>query len=233
VWSWRVTFQNTKIAVFCGSIYYGDYILLKEPYCLKCAYPGVTKEECPWHWDDYGFERIYAMGAYLSSSTQEGYSDLLSKHIRGLKKFPAYSIPLGLGLAECMRNKYPELLEMDLIVPVPLFETELKESAGVKYNQSVELSKVISEEVEIDYKEALAKTRERRLMDSPRSERKEAVVDLYKVRKRDQVDNKKILLVDDVSTSGATVSECSNVLIDSGATIVNVLVAGRNMGTYY
>jgi len=226
--SWRIIFKGNEIAVFYGSRYYGDYILLEEPYCQKCAYPGVTTKECDWHWDDYGFERIYAMGAYLSSNTPEGYSDLLSKHIRGLKKFLGYSIPLGLGLAECLRKKYSELLETDLIVPVPLFKTELKISNGVEYNQSVELSKVISEEVGIDYEEALAKTRERRLMDSPRSERKTAVVGLYEVKKRDQVENKKILLVDDVSTSGATVSECSKVLINSGVTIVNVLVAGRS-----
>ena len=108
--SWRVVFKDNEIAVFYGSKYYGDYVLLEEPYCLKCAYPGVTTKECCWHWDDYGFERIYAMGAYLSSSTPEGYSDLLSKHIRGLKKFLGYSIPLGLGLTECLRNKYLELL---------------------------------------------------------------------------------------------------------------------------
>lgn len=152
--SWRVDFRDTGIAVFFGSKYYGEYVLLKEPFCSKCAYPGVTTEECSWHWDDYGFERLYAMGAYLSSSTREGYRDLLSKHIRGLKKFPRYSVPLSLGLAECMRNKYPELLEMDLIVPVPLFETELKMSEGEEYNQSVELSKVISQEVGIDSRES-------------------------------------------------------------------------------
>ena len=229
--SWEVIFKDDKIAVFCGSKYYGDYILLQEPYCLKCACPGVTTMECSWHDDDYGFERIYAMGAYLSSSTAEGYNDLLSKHIRGLKKFPGYSIPLGLGLAECVKNRYPELLEADLIVPVPLFETELKVSGEVKYNQAAELAKVLSKKVNIDYRETLVKTREKRLMDSLRSERKEAVKGLYEVKNGRQVSDKKILLVDDVSTSGATVSECSKVLVDSSAMIVNVLVAGRTAET--
>jgi len=229
--SWEVVFKDDRIAVFCGSKYYGDYILLKEPYCLKCACLGVTTMQCSWHDDDYGFERIYAMGAYLSSSTPEGYDDLLSKHIRGLKKFPGYSIPLGLGLAECVKNRYPELLKTDLIVPVPLFGTELKVSGKVKYNQAAELAKVLSEKININHRESLVKTREKRLMGLPRDERKEAVKGLYKVRKGGQVRDEKILLVDDVSTSGATVSECSKVLVDSGAMMVNVLVAGRTAGT--
>lgn len=230
---WWIEFKDKEISVYFGSKYYGDYVVLQEPYCLKCAFPNVTTEDCGWHWDDYGFERIYAMGAYLSPKTDEGYSDLLSKHIRGLKRYPAYSVPLGLALAECVKNMHKELLDMDLIVPMPLFETELKVSKkGVEYNQAVELTKVLSNEVGIHYIEAVAKTREKRMKGLTREERKEAVKGLYKVTKANQVKGKQILLVDDVSTSGATASECSKTLIDAGATTVNVLVAGRATGIY-
>jgi len=228
-------YKGDKIIVTYNNRYKGDYILLREPYCLKCAYPGVTTDTCSWHWDDYGFERIYAMGAYLSPQTPEGHNDLLSKHIRGLKMYPRYAIPLGLGLVECIKWRYPELLEMDLIVPVPLFNTELKISRcpeGISYNQSIELSKVISKRLNILYKDVLEKTREQRMKDLiRRSERKNAVDNLYRVKvsRKAQVRGSKILLVDDVSTTGATASECSQVLIDAGAEIVNVLVAGRDV----
>jgi predicted amidophosphoribosyltransferase len=43
------------------------------------------------------------------------------------------------------------------------------------------------------------------------------------------VKNKRIILVDDVSTSGATVSECAKVLLEAGAVVVNVLIAGRDV----
>jgi len=230
--SWSVIFKGAKIAVYTVARYHGNYILLEEPYCLRCAYPGVTTQECTWHWDAYGFERIYAMGAYLSPTMPGGYDDLLSKHIRGLKKYPGYSVPLGLALAECLRKRYPELLEMDLIVPVPLFDTELKVSNGTRYNQSVELSKVLSNEAQIRYEEILEKTKEMRLKNLKRRERRDAVRGLYRVTSGKAARDRRILLVDDISTSGSTASECSLVLKDSGARIVNVLVAGRDKGAY-
>lgn len=228
------SYKGDRITVTYRNDYKGDYILLREPYCLRCAYPGVTTATCSWHWDDYGFERIYAMGAYLSPDTPEGRNDFLSNHIRGLKKYPRYATPLGLGLVECIRGRYPELLKMDLIVPIPLFDTELKVSrdpVGIVYNQSVELSKEISKGVNILYTEVLEKTREQKMKDlTARAQRKEAVKGLYRIRSGERkISGKKILLIDDVSTSGATASECSQVLINAGAEIVNVLVAGRDI----
>lgn len=211
----------------------GDYILLKEPYCLKCAFPAVTTDKCPWHEDDYGFQRIYAMGAYIKREILEAMEveDLLSSHIVGLKQYPRYAVPLGLGLVECVKNRYPELMQSDFIVPIPLFPTELKiaeDPKGVKYNQCVELSKVISPSIGIASRDVLKKTREQKMRGLSRAERKEAVKGLYEVEDKAVVRGKQILLIDDVSTSGATASECAQVLINAGAKVVNVLVAGRD-----
>lgn len=120
---WQCRFTGDRIVVTYRGYKKGDYILLKEPYCLRCACPGVTTEECSWHWDDYGFERIYAMGAYIKREIlEEIEDDLLSSHIVGLKQYPRYAVPLGLGLVECVKNRYMELLKSDLIVPIPLFQ---------------------------------------------------------------------------------------------------------------
>ena len=232
---WACSYAGDRIVVTFLGRRKGDYILLREPYCLKCACSGVTTGECSWHWDDYGFERIYAMGAYVKREILEEIDDdLLSSHIVGLKQYPRYAIPLGLGLAECVKNRYSELLESDLVVPIPLFPPELKvarDPAGVKYNQSVELSKVISPHLGILSRDVLEKTREQKMKGLSRPERKETVKGLYEVKDEAVVVDKQILLVDDVSTSGATASECAQILRDAGAKTVNVLVAGRNTDT--
>lgn len=165
---------------------------------------------------------------------ERGEEDFLSNHIVGLKRYPRYAVPLGLGLVECVRNRYSELMRSDLIAPIPKFETELKtaiDPPGIVYNQSVELSNVLSSGLDIASSGVLRKTRAQSMMGLNRDERKEAVKGLYEVENRAAIRNKQVIIVDDVSTSGATASECAQVLVAAGAKMVNALVAGRDADT--
>jgi competence protein ComFC len=130
-------------------------------------------------------------------------------------------------------NVYPELKNMDLIVPVPKFKTELKQArngSGKTYNQAMELSRVVGEKTGIPCFDALAKTREQKMKELSFDEKWEAVKGLYQICDDEAIARKKIILVDDVFTSGATVSECSDALLRGGAECVNVLVVGRDTG---
>jgi predicted amidophosphoribosyltransferase len=49
----------------------------------------------------------------------------------------------------------------------------------------------------------------------------------FAVRKPENVREKRILLVDDVFTTGATVNACARVLMDAGAARVDVLTLAR------
>lgn len=226
-------FEGNKIGVYLGSRKWGEYLLLEEPYCHKCACPGVAMDDCHQHEDDYGFDRIYAMGAYLKREIIEarGREDFLSSHILGLKKYPRYAEPLGLGIVECIKNQYLELLETELIIPIPKFPTELKVAAdpeGYEYNQAEELTNIISSNLSIPSMNVLKKTREQSMRGLGETERREVARRLYEIQMDEPVRNKQVLLVDDVSTSGATVSECARVLKNVEAKAVNVIVAGRN-----
>jgi len=223
---WQCNLENNVIRVACGGRYYGEYKLLDEPYCRKCAYPGVTTESCTWHYDDYGFNRIYALGKYISSKTQEGYDDLLSKHIRGLKKYPKYSEPLGSALSLCMKHKFRELLNFNMIVPAPKHKDEL---VGDGFNQAIELAKVLSTNVGIPWIDTLRKQTALKMKGLSRELRKTKVKGLYKCSDPKAVRSKRVILLDDVSTSGSTASECSQILINAGARVVSVLVAGRDV----
>ena len=209
-------------------------MLIEEPYCKFCASPNTTTKDYALHGRCYGFERAFAMGLYLSSRSNpesKGWNDLLSKHIRGLKIYPRYSVPLGLGLTLCINNVFNDLQKMDLIVPVPKFSTELKVSADGEnstYNQAMEVSKVINISTGIPYADALTKVRAQKMKGLSEDERWAAVKGLYQISDNINVNGKKIILLDDVFTTGATLSECSNVLLQNGAQNVNVLVAGRD-----
>ena len=60
-----------------------------------------------------------------------------------------------------------------------------------------------------------------------RAERQENLRGAFAVRRPNQVDGRKILLCDDVMTTGATASECARVLREAGAKAVYVSVAAR------
>jgi len=233
---WRCELSANSIKIFFRNYSKGEYLLIQEPYCKKCASPEVTTSICTSHRRCYGFEKTFAMGLYHPSRSDPasiGWNDLLSKHIRGLKQYPRYSVPIGLGLSLCINNKFTELQSMDMVVPVPKFMTELKTSADGEektYNQAMEISKVISINTGIAYANALKKVRAQKMRGLTEDERWAAVNGLYQINENQDVKNKKIILLDDVFTTGATVSECSKVLVCEGAKSVNVLVAGRDSG---
>jgi len=58
-------------------------------------------------------------------------------------------------------------------------------------------------------------------------ERRENVKGAFAVLRPEMVTGKKILVIDDVFTTGATVKECARVLLKAGARQVNILTLAR------
>lgn len=224
---WSCRKVNNEIEVRYGPFLKGKYELLREPFCHVCAHSGVTTENCSWHHSITGLERIYAMGRYVPYP-RRAKEDLLSYHIWGFKTWKSYAQPLGKGLEVTVEVLYKELLESTVLVPIPLHPEKLKERG---YNQSLELAKVIGDSLEIPVREVLSKSGDIDMRALNWEERKEAVQGLYSLisNARGQVHSQKVLLVDDVVTTGFTMSACASLIRDAGATSVNALVAGRTV----
>jgi ComF family protein len=100
--------------------------------------------------------------------------------------------------------------QFDLIIPVPL-HTSRKSMRG--YNQSYEFARGLSEALEIpigDYVIRVTKTQTQ--TSKTRLNRWENVNEVFKVTHAEAITDKKILLVDDVITTGATLEACAIVL---------------------
>ena len=219
---WFCRKTNNQIEVFR---YHGAYKLLEEPFCRVCGNLNVTTQECTWHETLYGFHRIYVMGKYLKVSRAE--TDLLSSHILMLKTNKEYAFPLGEALALMVQHCYTELLESELLVPVPLHLEEFRQRG---YNQALEIARVLSERLDIPLSYVLEKIRTLNMRPLKWKDRREAVKGAYRLKNlRDYIQGKHVLLVDDVVTTGFTASECSDVLIKSGAKQVNVLALARTV----
>lgn len=217
---WYCSVNHDNFRVFCDDKLQGTYPRLREPFCSICSNPGINTESCD-HSDLYGFDRIHVIGLY-----NKDREDLLSEHIRKFKESASYCHPLGIALGILAHDIYPELSRSDVIVPVPLHKEKLSER---RFNQSLELCKVVRNRINKDVAEVLVKTRNIDMHLMGKIQRKEAVQGLYQVidSAKSHVQGKRVLLVDDVITSGFTVSECSQILKNSGARSVNILAAGR------
>ena len=127
-------------------------------------------------------------------------------------------------LAEVARVE-PEALQADIVVPVPLHRQRLRERG---YNQADLIAKPLAKRLGLPYRAVLL-TRTRPRPDKhilTSKERWDSVRGAFATRPGSQVDNLRVLLVDDVMTTGATLDACAKALRAAGAkSVVAVTVA--------
>lgn len=113
-----------------------------------------------------------------------------------------------------MLKEGPALRRYDLVVPVP----SSKDSAR-GYNVPDLLARPLAEYLGLEYDgSVLAKIRSTEKQEGKTArQRFENVKNAYAVQNAERVENRRILLVDDVITTGATVSECAEMLLQAGA----------------
>jgi len=199
--------------------------LISGPRCPKCSRPIRTKGG-----EDIlcGICRI-APNKYLNKIIAAGeyHGDL--KRLIHIYKYDRQQFLAGLFakiIADKLINE-KSVKNFDLIVPIPLHWTR-KRWRG--FNQAREISESLRKLTGIPV--AHPSTFKRVKKTTPQvqlnaSSRAVNIHDAFKVYKPNIFKNKNIVLVDDVYTTGATSSECSRILIKSGAETVSLIVIAR------
>ncbi len=158
------------------------------------------------------------------------YSDVARDLVHLLKYGDRLDLARPLG--SWMARAGAELLaDADALVPVPLHWMRLWQR---RFNQSAMLARAVSALSGVpvsDHILARAKATVPQV-GLARSERARNVQGAFTVPKAARIDVKgrKLVVIDDVLTSGATVSACANVLRRAGASRVDVLVLARVVG---
>jgi len=114
----------------------------------------------------------------------------------------------------------------DVVVPVPLHAERRRERG---YNQAELIARPLARGLHLRLESRLpvrVKPRPPQLVLS-RTERWRAVRGAYATRETAQADNLRILLIDDVMATGATLDACARVLKKAGAAAVFALTVGR------
>jgi competence protein ComFC len=204
---------------------------LTGPQCQKCGRPIVSLQvsggaqvlchACRREVYDFDFARSYG-----------AYDDAMVRAVLLLK----YEGVLPLGgwfaarLAETVRA-HGEEFAADVVVPVPLHPARLRERG---HNQAELIARPLARRLGLPLRGyLLVRTKPRPdKLHLTRRERWETVRGAYEVYERARVDKLRVLLVDDVMTTGATLDACSRALRQAGASHVAALTVARVMSNW-
>ncbi|HEX4137694.1 MAG TPA: ComF family protein [Bryobacteraceae bacterium] len=190
-------------------------------FCALCNTPFINA----WPLDEQGVCAVCRSGlrGYDSAASFGMYEGSLRSLIHLLK----YSgmKPLARPLAEYLMRAIPADEHFDALIPVPL-HWRRQWSRG--FNQAELLARYVAKQRGIPVWNVL---RRRRATDTQaglaNAGRRRNVAGAFKVRANARLAGKRILLIDDVMTTGATASACAAALKRGGAGFVSLLTLAR------
>jgi ComF family protein len=201
---------------------------IHSPLCPRCGIPFPAAEG-----DDHlcgeclATERPYAVARAVGL-----YEKTLLTAIHLFK----YQGKIGIGevlgriMADFAGGQW-DMTVFSLIIPVPLHRKRLRERG---FNQAVILARQIAKRFSLPL-DFMTLRRER--FTAPqvglgREERSANVRMAFAVRKPEKITGRKILLVDDVTTTGSTLTECASILTQAKAESVAILTLARALHDY-
>lgn len=199
-----------KTRIFCGA----------ETLCSKCgrflrAEPTNFQVFCH-QCDEQFYDSAKAVGVYEYA---------ISASIINLKREPFVAQKLKKSFILCFQNS--AFQDATKIIPVPLSKKRFLERG---FNQAVVLAAILAKTTGIplddeSLERKLHTPMHRATMDS--QAREMSVENAFETKRPKFIEDARVLLVDDVFTTGATVSACAKTLKESGARKVYVLTVAR------
>ena len=203
-----------KVCSFCGKIQ-------KNSLCPKCKRElNNSKNVTIQNYSDWYFSRHCSLFSY------EGrIKDMLLRYKFGNQPY----LQEGLGNFILQDKKSCGFLKnYDIIIPVPISKKRKKQRG---YNQSELLVRTLAKEmVNLQPMIGILQKQKDTVAQSllTKQQRKTNLIGAYFVKHKEKITGKKILLLDDIFTTGSTVSECSKVLLEAGAQTIDVLTIAKD-----
>lgn len=213
--------EKLKLAFFpkrceiCGSVICFDEILceecedlkcIEEPVCLKC---GCSKESCKCKKQSRETEyKAVIAPFYYGGSVANGILNLK------MNEMPKLSRAQGREIAKAVKRHYGEI-DFDFVTFVPMYKSD---EAARGFNQARLLAEVVSEECGIPLRDVLIKKHKTKMQ--KRQGATDRFVNMYGVfelRENEDVSGARVLLIDDVKTTGSTLTSVSLTLKAYGA----------------
>lgn len=196
-------------------------VFINDKICDKCGAPVVAGKVCDKCKNSkYHFDKARAVVSYNEFS-----SPMITKFKYAKAKYLENRLSEFLVQAY---KKYPEI-EADIITFIPMTQKKLKDRG---FNQTEALAILLGKNVDVEVKNLLVKTKETVAQAGlEKDKRLENIQGSFEINKelKKLIKNKRILIVDDVFTTGSTSNECAKVLKKAGASSVFVLTVAKTL----
>jgi len=172
------------------------HFISQKGLCVQCG-----REKPP-------FSMARAIGPYRGILKEA----LFNLKFRGDRKL---AVPLGRILGSKLKSSLKHR-RIDFVIPVPMHHKRLKERG---FNQSALIAREVAKEI---HKPIIENILQKNINTVPQvqlslSQRKSNPINSFVVKDAEIVKDKVILLIDDVLTTGTTISECARELLKAGA----------------
>lgn len=201
----------------------GEAPRLRAPFCDRCSQPfagAITESFICANCYDRALHFDAAVSSYRSRGVVRKvmhdfkYGGQL--HLRHL---------LGQWLCETLADPRLSGRRFDCLVPVPLHPARQRERG---FNQAEVLARLLGRQSGLPVRPLLQRIRYTTTQTQfDRNERMENLAGAFRLRRGRNVQEWRVLLIDDVLTTGSTLSECAAVLKKSGALSVHAATAAR------
>ncbi|MBQ9035615.1 MAG: ComF family protein [Alphaproteobacteria bacterium] len=202
---------------------------VSEPHCVRCGHPFLNESEV--------FEAEHQLCGNCLREKRPlfklrrfafVYDDFSKNLILGFK-FMDKTL-FAETLANMLRRAGADILAQkpDLLIPVPIHRRRLLER---RYNQSALLVKYLSAQtgVKTEYSALMRVRHTIPQVQLSGSARRHNLQHAFAVTNVNAIKNRKIILVDDVETTGSTLKECAKVLKKAGAKEIYALTLARTV----
>ncbi len=206
-----------------GTPLWHEVKFIDEPCCEACGFPFEYSAQA-----EVLCLRCSAFRpAYNRARSAFVYDDASRDLVLGFKH-GGRTDGVALFTAQMSRAGRKLLNETDIIIPVPLHNSRLRRR---KYNQAAILARRLakSQGLQLDTDSLLRRRKTDSQGGKSASGRRRNVQGAFTVpdNRREQIDGKTILLIDDVMTTGATLNACAKTLKRAGAAQVEALCLAR------
>lgn len=193
------------------------------PFCAKCSEPFEGAITGPFTCANCAHRTIYFDAAVSAYRSRGIVRRIILDFKYGRRLYLRHLVARWLFAAlddDRLRQK-----RFDVIIPVPLHPARERERG---FNQAALLAELASAQMSLQTRPLLERTRYTTTQTAfDRAERMENLHGAFRLRKSADVRKLRVLLIDDVLTTGSTLSECARVLKKAGAISVHAATAAR------